>query len=232
MTLQHVLITGANRGIGLAFVEAYLASGARVFAGCRTPGRASDLARLKDTSPHQLSIHPLDVRDDDSIAALAKVVSGQTSRLDRLVNNAAVFHTTPLSEIKREQSIHTFEVNSVGPVLMFQAFLPILQHTSAVVVNISSNRGSVSGQQDNKLWDYAASKAALNSYTRSMAAELRPYGAYSVALDPGWVQTRMGGADADLTPAQTVAGMVEVVEGLTADESGGFFDWDGSVHPW
>lgn len=227
-----VAISGANRGIGLAFVDAYLQAGYTVFAGCRVPSVADDLQARQAAHPEQLHIAQLDVTDDASIAQFAATVTKTAPHLDQLVNNAALFTTTPLEAITRAESLRLFEVNSIGPVLMFRALLPLLRAAPRpVVVNISSNRGSVSGQRDTKLWDYAASKAALNSYMRKMAFELAPRG-LSVAIDPGWVQTNMGGDNADLTPAQSVAGMMDVISTLEADHNGGFFLWNGERQLW
>jgi NAD(P)-dependent dehydrogenase (short-subunit alcohol dehydrogenase family) len=227
------MITGANRGIGLAFVEAHLQAGYRVFAGCRNPDRADELQACVSQYPSQLTVVQLDVTDESSVVQMAAHVMTQTSHVDRLVNNAAVFHTTPLEDVTQEKSLKSFAVNSVGAVLVFRALLPALQAGKRpIVVNVSSNRGSVSGQQDTKLWDYAASKAALNSYMRKMAFTLAPSGGLAVSIDPGWVQTRMGGAEAALTPEESVAGMIQVVGNLTADQNGEFFLWNGDKQAW
>lgn len=228
-----VVITGANRGIGLAFVDAHLSAGFVVVAGCRHPASAADLQARAAAHPGQLTVLSLDVTDEASITAAAAHVHTTAPHLDRLINNAAVFHTTPLMEITPEQTLQTFAVNSLGPVLVFRAVLAQLRAAPRpLVVNISSNRGSVGGQVDDKLWDYAASKAAMNSYTRKMAFTLAPDGGLAVAVDPGWVQTRMGGAEAALTPAQTVAAMMTFVDSLTPEQNGGFFRWDGTPAPW
>ncbi len=230
---RYIVITGANRGIGLAFVDAHLSAGDTVFAGCRAPEQATDLQQRAAEYPDQLIILRVDVTDETLIANMAEQVTMTTSHLDRLVNNAAIFHTTPLTEITLARSQQSFAVNSIGPVLMFQAFLPLLQAaTRPLVLNVSSNRGSVSGQQDAKLWDYAASKAALNSYTRKMAVTLAANGGCAVAIDPGWVQTRLGGADAALTPKQSVSGMMRVLDGLDDTQNGSFLRWDGRPSPW
>lgn len=231
--MQHVLITGANRGIGLAFVEAYLARGAVVFAGCRQPSAAPELAALHATYGDHLHIVALDVSVSESVAALAAYVHAQTPKLDRLINNAAVFSTVPFGELTYASSQSVFLVNSIGAVMVAQALFDKLEAAPrAVIANISSNRGSVSGQRDGNLMDYAASKAALNSYTRSLAALAQARGMLAVMIDPGWVQTRMGGDDADLTPSQTVAGMVQLIEQLTPQQNGGFYNWDGTTHAW
>ncbi len=233
MSAPTVLITGANRGIGLAFVDAHLAAGYTIFAGCRTPAKADDLQARATQNPDRLTIVKLDVTDEPTIIAAAETIQAVTPHLDRLLNNAGLFHMTPLAEITPEMTLQTFAVNSLGPVLVFRAMRPLLQAADRpVVVNISSNRGSVSGQQDTKVWDYAASKAAMNSYTRKMAFTIADDNGLAVAIDPGWVQTRMGGAEADLTPTQTVASMMTVIDELEPSQNGGFFRWDGSIPPW
>lgn len=229
---RYVAITGANRGIGLAFVDAHLSAGYTVFAGCRTPQQATGLQQRAADRP-ELIILPVDVTDKALIAHMVAQVTETSSHLDRLINNAGIFQTTSLEQITLANSQKAFAVNSIGPVLMFRAFLPLLQASPRpLVVNISSNRGSVSGQQDTKLWDYAASKAALNSYTRKMAFTLAAADGCALAIDPGWVQTRMGGDDAALTPAQSVAGMMHVLDEVDDTQNGSFLRWDGSSHPW
>lgn len=231
--MKRILITGANRGIGLAFVTHYLNAGETVFAACRTPDSAEDLHALHAEHSKRLHIIALDVTDAASIASAVEQVGGLSDGLDVLVNNAAVFPRTPFGSLDFDTSMNTFRVNAVAPVMVTQAFWPLLlKGDSTVILNVSSNRASVSEKRDKNLYDYSASKAAMNSYTRSIAAQAAEAGMLAVMIDPGWVQTRMGGMEAALTPAQTVAGMINVLENLTPEQNGGFFNWDGTTHAW
>lgn len=229
--MQRVLITGANRGIGLAFARHYAEAGAQVFAACRTPENADELGAL--AAQHTVHVTKLDVSDETSIQEARTKVAEQTDGLDLLVNNAAVFHNTPFGELTFDTSLHTLRVNAVAPLLVTQAFFDLLKRgEQATILNVSSNRASISEKTDTKLIDYSASKAALNMYTRSIAAVAREHGMLAVMIDPGWVQTRMGGEEAALSPDETVAGMVRVLENLTPAQNGGFFNWDGTTHAW
>ncbi|MEL7235242.1 MAG: SDR family NAD(P)-dependent oxidoreductase, partial [Chloroflexota bacterium] len=169
--------------------------------------------------------------DSVSISAVHATVAAQVTHLNLLINNAAIFSTTPFRDLTPEESLRMFAVNSVAPVIVTRAFFDMLAE-EAVICNISSNRGSVSGQIKGGLMDYAASKAALNSYTRSIAAEAAQHGMKAVMIDPGWVQTRMGGDNAALTPDETVAGMINVIENLTPEQNGAFLTHDGTPQLW
>jgi len=231
--MQNVLITGSNRGIGLAFVKHYLSEGATVFAACRKPESAEDLHELQAQHKEKLHIVQLDVSHTDSIQTAVEWVASHIQSLDLLVNNAAVFHRTPFEEMTAETSLNTFHINAVAPMMVSRAFLELLKRSqNAVILNVSSNRASISEKTDRNLIDYSASKAAMNSYTRSLAVVAAENGMTAVMIDPGWVQTRMGGMEATLTPEQTVKGMVSVIANLTPEQNGKFYNWDGSIHAW
>lgn len=238
-SLNHSLVTGANRGLGLEFTRQLLTRGAQVIATCRQPGKATDLNRLTGEFPGRLHVLPLDVASEKSRAELLRelpLVLGADengdARIDLLINNAGVLHSGErfgaVSAAKLDDSLHT---NVVGPFLLTQMLAPLLAD-SARVANISSQLGSIAGVSRFGTPSYSISKAAQNMATAQLAKALGERGIVVVALHPGWVQTAMGGASAQVTPQQSAAGLLEVIDGLGADDSGRFFDWQGETLPW
>ena len=228
---SQLFLTGANRGIGLAIVREALQRGYRVFAGARRPDRAPELQALARAHPDQLTLIPIDVADDDIIQAAADQVHSLTNRLDVLINNAGVFpRGERLDNLDSQTMLHTYRVNTIGPMSVTQCFHPLLGAGSKVL-NISSQLGSISLHMSNH-YSYNSSKAALNMLTRILASELRPEGVIAVAVHPGWVRTDMGGAAAPLAPATSARGLLNLAERLTPADSGEFFTWEGKKHPW
>ncbi len=235
-TSERIVITGANRGIGLALARAYAARGALVFATARQPDTAHDLLALA-TQPN-VRLFALDVADDASIADFAASLHRATPALDLLINNAGINGsdddgTRGLGKLSRRALLHMMNVNAVSAVMVTQSLVDLLKAgTHARVVMISSQMGSLDYARNTTNFGYTMSKAAMNMAARVLATALRPYGVISITTHPGWVQTHMGGANAPLTPAESAAGLVSVFDGLTPEHSGGFFNWDGTPHAW
>ena len=230
MTLR-VLITGANRGLGLELVRQYVTDGARVFAAARLPhsGALEELARAHAA---QLTPIPLDVTQEAALPAAVAAVRAHTDALDVLVNNAGVNpRSVGLGRYERAQMLETLDINAVAPILVAQAFLDLLrQGAQPKLVNISSQIGSFGWNQHGMAPLYAASKAALNMYTRALAQEAG--GVVTVAIHPGWVQTDMGGPGATLTPSQSVTHIRALIARLKPADNGQFFNYDGKPHPF
>ncbi len=221
-----VLITGANRGLGLEFARQYREAGWHVIGTARKPDAATDLRELGVT------VLQLDVTDGDSVARLAGNLEDQP--IDMLINNAGIL---PAQDTLPETSIETvariLDVNTLGPLRVTQALLPNLaEGDRKTIVNITSGLGSITRNQSGRFYGYRESKAALNMSSRSMAAELRGDGFIVVAMDPGWVQTDMGGANATLTPEQSISGMRSVIDSLTVEDTGTYRRYDGASVPW
>ncbi len=235
----RILITGASRGLGLEFTRRYLERGERVFATCRRPDSARGLHALRAGHRERLSIVPLDVSDADSIRAAHRTVRRQTDGLDVLINNAGIYSARGsadpaerLGRLRFDDALLLLRANAVGPLIVAQQFLDLLEAgRSPRIVSVSSEYGSVS-ENTGFPYYYAASKAALNTLMRSLAAEARRHRITTVLLDPGWVSTDMGGPEAPVTPAQSVAAMIRVIDGLTARHNGGFFTREGREAPW
>jgi NAD(P)-dependent dehydrogenase (short-subunit alcohol dehydrogenase family) len=227
----RVLITGASRGLGLEFVRQYLAEGARVFAAARSPHEGA-LSQLAAEHPQQLSPITLDVTDDEALETAVDTVRAQTNALDLLINNAGINpRNVRAGHYTSAAMLEVLHANAVAPILIGQAFLELLRHgTNPKLINISSQVGSFTWNTSGSSPFYAASKAALNMYTRAVAAEA--IGVITVAVHPGWVQTDMGGKQAPLTPAQSVRMLRALIERLTPASTGRFLNYDGQPHPY
>ncbi|HZX89860.1 MAG TPA: SDR family oxidoreductase [Rudaea sp.] len=232
--MQRVLVTGANRGLGLEFVQQLLARGARVIAACRQPGRALKLTELAAAHPGHLHVLPLDLSKERSIAGLAHEAGMLTDRLDALINNAGVLVSGErYGELAAKPFAETFATNVIGPLLLTQVLTPLLENgEGARIVNLSSDLGSHADTVAFNTPSYAISKAALNMVTRLTAAELGARGITVISLNPGWVRTDMGGARAPLAVNESVAAMLEVIDGLKPGDGGRFLDYSGADVAW
>ncbi|MGA9421895.1 MAG: SDR family oxidoreductase [Rhodanobacteraceae bacterium] len=229
----QALVTGANRGIGIEYVRQLLARGDRVIAACRMPGRALDLTRLAGEYPGHLQVLPLSLPDPRSIGALVRTVEDFDVRIDLLVNNAGILiDGEHFGAVEPKALRESVAVNAEGAFLLTQALAPRLADDGGKVVNMSSGLGSIARTDGFHTPSYAISKAALNMATRLLARALAGRGIVVAALSPGWVRTDMGGADATLTPEQSVAGLLRVIENLSLADSGGFLGHDGKTIPW
>jgi NAD(P)-dependent dehydrogenase (short-subunit alcohol dehydrogenase family) len=232
--MQRVLVTGANRGLGLEFTRQLLTRGDRVYATCRHPGKALALTGLAAAHPGHLHVLPLDLDKERSIAELARETAALTDALDVLINNAGMLVSGErFGSLAAKALTETFASNVAGPVLLTQALFPLLEKgTSAKVMNLSSRLGSIGSSGGFGTPSYAISKAALNMATRQLAAALAPQHVTVFCVSPGWVSTDMGGAGAPLTPAQSVTKLLRVLDGVTSADAGRFIDNDGSEIPW
>ena len=230
-----VLITGANRGIGLALTHAYLERGDRVAAACRHPAGAVALHELKGSYKDDLYILRLDVSLGRSVSAAAEDATEHLPRIDVLINNAGIApgrSREPLATLELAQVRDAMETNALGPLRMTRAMLPLLQKSrNPRIVNVSSGMGSVSKRatRDGPHYAYAGSKAALNMFTRISADELRAHGVCTIAMTPGWVRTDMGGANAELDPATVAAEMIATIDALTMEQTSLWLDRHGAV---
>ncbi len=232
--MGNYVITGSNRGIGFEFVKQLAARGEKVFATCRTPSDASDLNLLANKRKHAITVLPLDVTDDASIAAARKEVGRRVDSVDVLINNAAIYpRLSNFDTLTRDQLQSTLDTNTFGPMMVTQAFLDLLKvRRQSKIVNISSHLGSINNRKDGQFFPYSTSKAALNMMTRLLAFDLLRDGIIVVAMNPGWVRTDMGRSEAPLAPSESVRGMLRLIDGLTAMSAGRFLVWNGSQLPW
>lgn len=232
--MRRVVVTGANRGIGLEFVRQLLARGDRVVAGCRRPRRASALEELAREHVGLLHLRPVDMADAVSVAAFAREATRLLDGLDLLFNNAGLnVRGERFGTVASDALDASLRTNAAGPFLLAQALAPLLARAApSIVANLSSQVGSIASTQGFHSPSYAISKAALNMATVLLANALRESGVRVVALHPGWVRTDMGGAGAPLTAAEAVSWMLLTLDALGAQHSGCFLDYRGEPLPW
>ena len=225
--MPTVLVTGANRGLGLEFARQYRAEGWDVVAGCRKPDEASE---LKATGAE---MHAIDVSDQGSIDAFKAAVGSRP--LDVVIANAGVYggdRQSRLADIDWDSWLRTLNVNTLGPVRIAAAFADNLKATGGKLVAVTSQMGSVEDNGSGGFLAYRSSKSGLNGAFKSVALELKPAGVTAVVMHPGWVQTDMGGKNAPTTPEQSIRGMREVIAALTPEDAGTFRAFDGRTLPW
>ncbi len=228
---MRIVVTGANRGIGLEFVRQYLARGDEVVAASRAP-ECDALRALGREHPGRLRSLACDVRDDASVRALADALGD--APVDVLVNNAGVVgDRAPLATMDMARALETYDVNALGPLRVTRALLPNLRRGAAKrVASVSSGMGSIGDNRSGGSYAYRMSKAALNMASRNLAIELAPEGIVAAAFNPGWVKTDMGGAGAPTDVAESVHALIARIDALDASSSGGFYDWKGPAWPW
>ena len=231
----RIFVTGANRGIGLGYVREWIDRGARVFATARRPDEADELAGLADEHPDRLTVLECDVSDPDSIEAARDAVAGAVDGLEIVLNNAGIMgERGEIEEIDPAEIRRVFEVNTLGPVRVTQAFLPLLENGREPrrLVHMTSLMGSIDDNGSGDAYAYRISKCGLNMASRSMAVDLSGRGIVSVVLHPGWVRTRMGGSGARVGVEEAVRDLVDTIEGLDSEDSGQFYDREGQPLPW
>ena len=228
--MATVAITGAARGIGFELAKQHLAAGDRVFALARDPANAAALNDLAAGSGGKLTVHAMDVADAASVKAGA--ASTGSDPIDVLYNVAGVSgHRAPeLESLDEDTWDALFAIMVKGPLHVLQAFLPRL-HSGAKVINVSSQIGA-STWPFGGFYAYASSKAALNRLMRSVATDLKPRGIVVGLVHPGYVQTDMGGAQAEITPQESAEGLRSLAAGWTIAQTGDFFDWNGKPRAW
>jgi len=224
-----VLVTGANRGIGLEFVRQYAADGWKVVATCRRKKKAGDLEQVNG----DVTVHELEVTDPKSVAALVAAVNG--SPVDVLINNAGVYldRGDELGELDFDKWSQSFDVNAIGPMRLTEALLPrVASSKRKLMVFMSTQMASIADNAGGRAYAYRASKAGLNAAVHSMSIDLKPQGIACLLLHPGWVKTEMGGKNATLDVRDSVHGMRRVIEGFTLDRTGSFLRHNGEAIPW
>jgi NAD(P)-dependent dehydrogenase (short-subunit alcohol dehydrogenase family) len=248
----NVLIQGASRGIGLEFVRQCLAQSkvGHVVATCRFPEGAGELSTLSADTGDRLTVLPLDVTDEASVAAAAAVVMGALSRLHLVVNCAGVLHDRSaglrpekkLADVRADSLARAFAVNAIGPLLVARHFEPLLAHEDRTVfASLSARVGSIGDNRLGGWYAYRASKAAQNMYTRTLAIEwMRSRrNVICVALHPGTTDTDLSRPfQANVPPGKlfgvddAVTRLLQVIDRLQPADTGQFFAWDGERIPW
>ncbi|MCM3625789.1 SDR family NAD(P)-dependent oxidoreductase [Paenibacillus glycanilyticus] len=239
--VKTMLVTGADRGVGLALTAQWLQDGSRVFAGQYAD--SAGLQELQKEYGEQLSVFPLDVASETSVKQAFEWVESRTDRLDVLINNAAILGeigNTIHDELQYEEMLSVFNVNALGSLRMSQTFTPLLlQSDSKLIANISSEAGSIADCWRDAWYAYCMSKAAVNMQSKLIHNGLKPQGGRVLVIHPGWVQTHMQGKldeAAELTPKQSAAGITKVIHSAIGREASAmeceYVDYEGRKLKW
>jgi NAD(P)-dependent dehydrogenase (short-subunit alcohol dehydrogenase family) len=224
---MDVIVTGANRGIGLELVRQLIARGDKVEAACRRPDEALE---LRATGAR---VHAVDVSDGASVAAFAASIGD--APIDLVINNAGVYGAPRqrLQDFDFEAATHTFEINALGALRVSQAFLPHLRRGHGKkLAHISSILGAVGNTNAPDNLAYRMSKAALNMVSRSIAFELHDDHILSIVVHPGWVRTDMGGPNAPTTASEAARAILAQIDAATFADTGEFIDTQGARCGW
>ena len=232
---ERVVVTGAGRGLGLTLAGLLSARGDLVAGTVRDPARSPHLSALSG-----VTVEVLDLNDTDGVPARVAAICERLGGVDLIINNAGINYagvddglaTLSVRDMAADPMLGLFRVNVVAPLMVVRGALPWLQASpNPRVVNITSWLGSIGGYATDSAanYGYRVTKAALNMASRALAAELGDDGITSVVVNPGWVQTDMGGgAKADLTPEESASGIIAVADSLTTADTGRFLDWNGA----
>ena len=239
--MKRVLITGAGRGLGLGFTEQCLSHGYEVFAGVRNIQKATNLQKITAQNPDRLTIVDLDVTNFHSIDESYRFISERVNKIDLLINNAGVnsksdgmdnVKSSQLGQLDAKAMLDIFHVNAIGPIMLAQRYIDLLKaETNSKIINISSDRGSITQKDKGGNYSYCASKAALNMLTRTIAFDVIKYKIIAVTIHPGYVKTDMS-LDGSLSPSESAKAILKTVSNLKEEDTGKFLDYNGSVFPW
>ncbi len=228
--MTTALVTGTNKGVGLEMTRILANRGDKVIACCRRPGEAESLQQIEG----DVDIRQVAIGDDTSVRNLAAALEGIA--IDVLINNAG----TKGPESNRQSALDmdfqgwadTFNINSMGPVRMMQAFMPNLRLADCPkIMTVTSQMGALSLDMT-AAHAYCASKAAINKFMRLASIDLKPDGVAIGLVHPGWVRTDMGGPQAQLSAEESAKGCIEVTDALNIENTGGFWKWNGEAHDW
>ncbi|XP_072762816.1 C-signal [Anoplolepis gracilipes] len=248
--MRSILITGCNRGLGLGLVK-HLAETSPppdvIFATCRDASKATELRALADKSSN-IHIIEIDLTNTDGYKRVVDIVSKKVNDigLNVLFNNAGISSKfTRLGLVKKQQIIDGFLINTVAPIMLTKAFLPLLKVAAknvkdktelsvrrAAVINMTSILGSIAENNDGGFYPYRCSKTALNAATKSMSIDLRTDGILVTCLHPGWVRTDLGGNNAPMDVDTSVNSILNTLNSLTEKHTGCFVQYDGKILPW
>jgi NAD(P)-dependent dehydrogenase (short-subunit alcohol dehydrogenase family) len=229
--MPSIMITSANRGLGLEFVRQYAADGWRIFAACRNPDAANDLHKLARTG--SITVFPMDVTDLSSVRQAAAGLNDES--IDVLLNSAGIIGKPGqrTGHIDYESWEQVLNVNTMGPLRVTEAFVEhVARSDRKLVVTITSGLGSLTDNTSGGSIPYRSSKAAVNMAMRSAAIDLAPRGIACVLVNPGWVKTDMGGPGAPLKPSESVAALKRLIATFGLAHSGKFFHYDGREYAW
>ena len=230
MNGNQVLITGANRGIGLEFTKQYADDGWKVLACCRESKSATDLQALASANKN-IRVLALDVSNFDQIDSLALQLKNEV--IDVLINNAGVYPSSVFGETNYDDWAHAFKINTMSSLKMSEAFLQhVAKSQLKKIATLSSKMGSIDDNTSGDSYLYRSSKTAVNMVMKSLSIDLKPYSISVVTLHPGWVQTDMGGSNGLINAQTSVSGLRRVIANLSLENTGRFIAFDGQPINW
>jgi len=232
MTSPCILITGANRGIGLALTGQFAQEGWRVLACCRNPDTAGQLKSLAQ-GKQAIEIHALDVTDYNQMAKLADQLAN--SSIDILLSNAGIYGPKGVGfgKVDAQEWRQVLEVNTIAPLMLVQAFVDqVAASQQKLVAVISSKVGSIADNSSGGSYMYRSSKTAVNQVVKSLSIDLADRGIGVISLHPGWVKTDMGGPNAEIGTNDSVAGLKNILQSAGMAQSGRFIEYNGEEIPW
>lgn len=216
--MQTVFITGTGKGLGLEFVKQYALEGWKVLASYLGPDKPDTLLQIVREHPNVI-LYELDVTDFKRIKKLAREL--EHTQIDVLINNAGILCTDPFGNLDPQSLEKVYRTNAIAPLMICEAFYPLLKPKSSVIVSISSKTASIGGDATENMIAYRMSKAALNMAMQEVARKLEPQGIQVLLLAPGYVKTAMS-PQATLEPSESVRLMRQVIENRTELKTGGF----------
>lgn len=242
MKKRIALVTGGTRGLGLEWCKQLQDHGYIVFMGGRNSDQIEKAAKtLRDQGYKNFNPIILDILNLTDIEGAYNIVQDTVGQLNLLINNAAVNANTPdfsddktyeLKKLEIEPLTKMFQINALAPLLLVQKFVPIMTPLDALIVNVSSEEGSIFQKQEPYNFGYAGSKAALNMFTKILAQALKDKGINVISLHPGWARTEIGGNQAPSSPHEVISKAIEMISGVSQKDSGKFLDGSGFELSW
>lgn len=232
MHASTILITGANRGIGLEFVRRFAADDWQVIACCRDPAAAGELQTLAQTASG-IEIYALDVTDYPRMQALAAELAGRP--IDILLSNAGIYGPKGVAfgDVDPRSWREVLEVNTIAPLMLAQAFVDsVAASERKLIAVISSKVGSIADNGSGGSYAYRSSKSAVNQVVKSLSIDLADRGISTISLHPGWVLTDMGGPNAEIDTVESVSGLAGILQAAGPAQNGHFIEYNGDPIPW
>ena len=231
--IKKILVTGANRGLGLGLVKKFLRNNEKVICTTRNISKSKELILCKEKYNDNLEICELDLLDKDSPNILSNFLGDET--IDLFINNAGVIgHSAQhFKSVSLNHWLEVLKVNLIAPLLITQSIIKNIEKSSErKIYFISSKVGSIEDNKSGGMYIYRSSKTALNQVVKSLSIDLKPLGISVISLHPGWVRTEMGGPNALISVEESVNGMIDVISNTSIINSGQFINYDGTRLPW
>ena len=230
--MTNVLITGANRGLGLGFVKKYLGKNVHVVCTTRDIPSSKELLAIKERFPDNLEIFELDLLKENAGGTLSNLLGDRP--IDILINNAGVGSSNQhFKAVLPKPWLEVLKVNLIAPLMVTQSVIDnVKKGSDKKICFLSSQLGSIADNTSGGMYIYRSSKTGLNQLVKSLSVDLKPQGITVVSLHPGWVKTDMGGPNAPVSIDESIEGMMKVIDTTNIRDTGRFLNYDGKELPW